>query len=222
MIPKIYRATTVINRPVKHLVKWAYTREIVASISASSARKAEMHLPDQTSSTITVTKTNVKDMNLSSLNHAFPHESASPTVEDDGVHQNHEDAITITASTINQISSLATRKHPGDPSALYLRIYVDSGGCSGFQYKFELENDAEDFIDEDEDVVITASTGGGANARVVIDESSLEYIRGSTVDYVQEMIRSSFAVIDNPQSESACGCGSSFAIKNFESNPAID
>lgn len=59
-------------------------------------------------------------------------------------------------------------------------------------------------------------------SKVVVDEGSFELIRGATVDFVQEMIRSSFAVVNNPQSESACGCGSSFAVKNFASNPALD
>lgn len=59
-------------------------------------------------------------------------------------------------------------------------------------------------------------------AKVVIDQSSFELVKGSTVDFVQEMIRSSFAVVNNPQSESACGCGSSFAAKSFSLNPAID
>jgi iron-sulfur cluster assembly 2 len=47
-------------------------------------------------------------------------------------------------------------------------------------------------------------------------------VKGSTIDFVQEMIRSSFAIVNNPQSESACGCGSSFAVKNFSQNPALD
>lgn len=59
-------------------------------------------------------------------------------------------------------------------------------------------------------------------SKVVVDNGSFELIKGSTVDYVQEMIRSAFAIVNNPQSESACGCGSSFAVKNFEINPAMD
>mmetsp|Transcript_21321 Transcript_21321/g.26191 ORF Transcript_21321/g.26191 Transcript_21321/m.26191 type:complete len:227 (-) Transcript_21321:179-859(-) len=135
------------------------------------------------------------------------------------------DSVKITASAIQQINHLSKQRRPDDPSAVYLRVYVDAGGCSGFQYKFELEqkDDDETPIDPDEDVVINASLPDGSlEAMIVIDESSLEYIKGSTVDFVKEMIRSSFAVLSNPQSESACGCGTSFAVKNFEANPAID
>ena len=59
-------------------------------------------------------------------------------------------------------------------------------------------------------------------AQVVVDESSLEFVRGATVDFTDDMMRSAFAVVNNPLSESACGCGSSFAVKNFGKNPAID
>jgi iron-sulfur cluster assembly accessory protein len=59
-------------------------------------------------------------------------------------------------------------------------------------------------------------------AKVVVDESSLELVKGATIDYVQEMIKSAFAIVNNPQSESACGCGTSFAVKNFAANPAKD
>lgn len=65
-------------------------------------------------------------------------------------------------------------------------------------------------------MVISASMSDGSlPIEVVVDEGSLELIQGCTVDFVREMIRSSFAILDNPQSESACGCGSSFAVKNF-------
>lgn len=79
------------------------------------------------------------------------------------------------------------------------------------------EEEEDGTIDPEEDIVYTVE-----GARLVVDQTSLELLRGSTIDYVQEMIRSSFAVVNNPQSESACGCGSSFAVKKFEANPALD
>lgn len=60
------------------------------------------------------------------------------------------------------------------------------------------------------------------SAKLVVDPVSFEMVKGSTVDYTQELIKRAFEVINNPQSESACGCGSSFAIKNFSANPAVD
>ncbi len=144
----------------------------------------------------------------------------------------NNDIVQITPSAIQQIYHLAKQRRPDDPSAVFLRVYVDAGGCSGFQYKFELEqkdnsdgDDDKPVIDPEEDVVIESLLSDGSlvsPVTVVIDEGSLEYIKGSTVDFVREMIRSSFAIVENPQSESACGCGSSFAVKNFEANPALD
>lgn len=140
--------------------------------------------------------------------------------------------IAVTASCASRIRQLASSRP--NPDAVYLRLYVDAGGCSGFQYKFLLLSEEEDgggvssnggdgeggedgTIDPEEDVVFVRD-----GMRVVVDQTSLDLLRGSTIDYVSEMIRSSFAVVGNPQSESACGCGSSFAVKNFESNPAMD
>jgi len=135
-------------------------------------------------------------------------------------------SVVVTESCAMQIKALASQRSDDD---LYLRVYVDAGGCSGFQYKFELESDSsplggndgadgeEAGIDPDDDVIFERD-----GARVVIDRTSLGFVRGSTIDYVREMIRSSFAVVDNPVSESACGCGSSFAVKNFSENSAKD
>lgn len=160
--------------------------------------------------------------------------------------------ITITPSAVRQIDYLAKRKNPSHPSDMFLRVYVDAGGCSGFQYKFEMDQDSQHDtdkqddgvmlgIDPEEDVVITCrlssqcDKNGGQTlhivsphednqicVRVVIDRASLDLLHGCKVDFVTEMIRSSFAIVDNPQSESACGCGSSFAVKNFGANPALD
>jgi len=104
------------------------------------------------------------------------------------------------------------RKSSSD-SSLNLRIMVEGGGCSGFQYKFSMDGGGP----QSDDIVVEKD-----DAKVFIDPSSFDLLKGSTIDYKQELIRSSFAVVANPQSESACGCGSSFALKSFQSNPAVD
>uniref|UniRef100_A0A7S0TTR2 Core domain-containing protein n=1 Tax=Hemiselmis andersenii TaxID=464988 RepID=A0A7S0TTR2_HEMAN len=104
-------------------------------------------------------------------------------------------ALQITDRCAQRISKV-------NPDGL-LRLRVDGGGCSGFQYKFELEK-----LTEEGDLLF-----GSKGAQVVIDEVSLEMVQGSKIDFVEEMISSSFQVVDNPQSESSCGCGASFARK---------
>lgn len=59
-------------------------------------------------------------------------------------------------------------------------------------------------------------------SKVIIDKISLDLVKGATIDYTTDLMKSAFVVSNNPQSESACGCGSSFAAKNFSQNPALD
>ncbi len=86
-------------------------------------------------------------------------------------------------------------------SAKYFRITVLGGGCAGFQYKFDFEN-----AKNDDDILIHTP-----KINVIIDEASLELIQNSKIDYVNELIGSSFKII-NPQATSSCGCGTSFSI----------
>ena len=169
---------------------------------------------------ITQTKSNELDM-TSSSEEPSPLAAAQASTDQTG-----GSTIYITASCAARIKELASTRP--NPDSVYLRLYVDAGGCSGFQYKFlllsedgdgapEEDEDEDGTIDPEEDVVFSMD-----GTRVVVDQTSLDLLNGSTIDYVQEMIRSSFAVVGNPQSESACGCGSSFAIKNFGANPALD
>jgi iron-sulfur cluster assembly accessory protein len=132
--------------------------------------------------------------------------------------QGDSNTLTVTSSCLRRIETLRSQKQVSNENSYYLRVFVDAGGCSGFTYKFELD----DGDLEEDDIVIASDPNNMEEPRVVVDQSSLELIRGSTIDYVQEMIKSSFVVAANPQSESACGCGSSFAVKNFTSNPAVD
>ena len=82
-----------------------------------------------------------------------------------------------------------------------LRVYVQGGGCSGFQYGFDLERDSE----EDDHVVERDGV------RVIVDPLSYQYIAGSEIDYQEDLQGSQF-VVRNPNANTTCGCGLSFSI----------
>ena len=86
-------------------------------------------------------------------------------------------------------------------SAKYFRITVLGGGCAGFQYKFDFDNNKNK-----DDILFETN-----KVSVIVDPTSLELIKGSKIDYVKELIGSSFKII-NPQASSSCGCGTSFSI----------
>ena len=87
------------------------------------------------------------------------------------------------------------------PDSAALRVAVLAGGCSGFQYRFELDRTATP-----EDVVVEHE-----GARVLIDPASLDLLAGAELDYTDELMGSHFAV-RNPNARSACGCGTSFSV----------
>ena len=86
-------------------------------------------------------------------------------------------------------------------NAKFFRITVLGGGCAGFQYKFDFENEKNN-----EDIIIKTP-----KISILIDNTSLNFIKGSKIDYVSELIGSTFK-ITNPQATSSCGCGTSFSI----------
>ena len=104
--------------------------------------------------------------------------------------------IEVTESAQNHINKVLLSEKSN-----YFRITVLGGGCAGFQYKFDFEN-----LKNNDDIMIKTS-----KFVILIDNTSIELIRGSKIDYVTELIGSSFK-ITNPQATSSCGCGTSFSV----------
>jgi iron-sulfur cluster assembly accessory protein len=106
-------------------------------------------------------------------------------------------ALTLTPAAAKRIGWIAERQ--GKPAIL--RLTVEGGGCSGFQYKFDLaeSTDSEDAISE---------TNG---VRLVVDPVSLDLVDGSVVDFVESLGGAAFKV-ENPNATAGCGCGSSFGV----------
>ncbi|XP_017047007.1 iron-sulfur cluster assembly 2 homolog, mitochondrial [Drosophila ficusphila] len=117
------------------------------------------------------------------------HVSASTSV-------NPELSIQVSESCLKRLREICV-------DGSFLRVTVEGGGCSGFQYKFDLDKQ----LNEDD------RQFGEDKAKVVIDTVSLEYCSGSTVDYHSELIRAGFRMVANPLAEQGCSCGSSFSIK---------
>ena len=105
--------------------------------------------------------------------------------------------VDLTESAAARVAVIASKQ--GKPAIL--RLSVDGGGCAGFQYKFGLA----DAVESDD---IVAERNG---VRLVVDAVSLDLVRGSAVDYVDNLGGASFRVT-NPNAASGCGCGTSFSI----------
>jgi len=118
------------------------------------------------------------------------------------------DALTLTDACARRLRALAEEdaSTAGEGGGTRLRLAVEGGGCSGFKYEFTLEREGGA---ERGDRVFRAENG----AEVVVDDVSYEFVRGATIDYVEEMIKSSFEVVQNPQADASCGCGASFGAK---------
>jgi iron-sulfur cluster assembly accessory protein len=105
--------------------------------------------------------------------------------------------LILTPSAAKRVAFIASKQ----ARPAILRLAVEGGGCSGFQYKFDLADGAEadDSISETDGV------------KLVVDPMSLDLIAGSTVDFVESLGGAAFKV-ENPQAAAGCGCGASFGI----------
>jgi iron-sulfur cluster assembly accessory protein len=108
-----------------------------------------------------------------------------------------ETPVTVSDRAANRIAQIVA----GEPATPMLRISVEGGGCSGFQYKFDLVADRAA-----DDLVIKKGS-----ACVLVDPVSLGLLSGSEIDYVEDLMGATFRV-NNPNATASCGCGTSFAI----------
>lgn len=116
----------------------------------------------------------------------------------------------ITAETVNDVplgfTSAAAKKvaeliEQEGNRALMLRIYIQGGGCSGFQYGFQFDESASD-----DDIQVTTD-----GVSLLVDPMSMQYLEGAEVDYVEGLQGAQF-VVNNPNASTTCGCGSSFSV----------
>ncbi len=105
--------------------------------------------------------------------------------------------ISLTESAARRVAWIASRQH----KPAILRLAVDGGGCAGFTYKFELADALEDGDS-------VAETDG---VKLIVDPVSLDLVKGSAVDFVEDLGGAAFRVT-NPNAQSGCGCGSSFSV----------
>lgn len=108
-----------------------------------------------------------------------------------------EAPVEMTDSAVRQIAAILK----SEPEGSFLRIGVDGGGCSGFTYTYNIDSRREE-----DDLVLDRD-----DARVLIDSTSLQFLRGCRIDFIDNLMGRMFK-IDNPVATASCGCGSSFSV----------
>jgi iron-sulfur cluster insertion protein len=109
-----------------------------------------------------------------------------------------ESALVFTDHAAKKVKELRARHDRPDSM---LRVYIQGGGCSGFQYGFTLEEKAS------EDDMVVENQG----VKLLVDPMSFQYLMGARIDYLEDLQGARF-VIDNPNAATTCGCGSSFSV----------
>lgn len=124
-----------------------------------------------------------------------PDKKATMTTESNLEHAGP--TVSVTERAAQRIAKIVS----GEPPGTSLRVSVEGGGCSGFQYKFDLA-----FDQSGDDLVIEKS-----GAKILIDPVSLQYLAGSEIDFVDDLVGAAFKV-QNPNATASCGCGTSFTL----------
>lgn len=109
----------------------------------------------------------------------------------------NEVPLIITLNAAKRISDIIA----SEPSGTFFRVAVEGGGCSGFKYKFDLTREMN------KDDIVIESQG----ARILVDTTSLGFLSGSQIDFIDDLMGASFQV-KNPLASSSCGCGTSFSL----------
>ena len=109
-----------------------------------------------------------------------------------------QNPINFTERAAERVGELMAKD---EREALSLRVYVEGGGCSGFRYGFQLD----EALNEDDFSIVTD------DVTMLVDSLSYQYLLGSTVDYIDDLMGARF-VVSNPNANSTCGCGASFSI----------
>ena len=120
--------------------------------------------------------------------------------------QTTTETVSLTSAAADAVRDLLAKR---ELDGYALRVYVQGGGCSGFQYGMALEANIRD-----QDKVFESH-----GVKVVIDEVSINYMNGASIDYVEDIMGSGFK-IDNPNAMASCGCGSSFQAKDGSGTPS--
>ena len=107
------------------------------------------------------------------------------------------DGITVSERAARRIGEILKAEAPGT----MLRLSVEGGGCSGFQYRFDMDR-----AQAADDVIVRRDA-----ATVLIDQVSLQFLAGSEIDFVDDLIGAAFRV-NNPKATASCGCGTSFTV----------
>ncbi|CAN1141942.1 Iron-sulfur assembly protein IscA-like 2, mitochondrial [Linum perenne] len=112
-----------------------------------------------------------------------------------------DESVHLTDNCIRRMKELQASERSAEEKML--RLGVETGGCSGFQYVFDLDDklNSDDRVFEKEGV------------KLVVDNVSYDFVKGATIDYVEELIRSAFQVTENPSAVGGCSCKSSFMVK---------